>query len=215
MNKPTAITSNIVVRESGKELLIYNLKTNKAYCLNETSAPIWQLCDGKNTITEISEKLARQMKTKISEDFVWIALDQLNKDGLLEDGLESHFKGLSRREVIRKVGFASVVVFPIVSSVIAPRSSMAQSGGLANLSACSAGSECASGNCFNSRCCTAGVNNQVPLVTCFCELPGNDAPFAAITCCATGTSTQEPTFPPGFCGPGAVLFSCDSEPRCF
>lgn len=36
---------NIVVQEMAAELLIYVLKTNKAFCLDETSALIYQFCN--------------------------------------------------------------------------------------------------------------------------------------------------------------------------
>ncbi len=158
-NLPLARKSDLVMQEVGDELLVYDLKTNKAYCLNETSAQIWLLCDGKNSVSEIAKKMSEQMKTEITEDFIRIALDQLNKDEILEDGLEIRFNGLSRREIIRKVGFASVAAMPIISSVVAPEGSMAQSGPM-NLSfgdACTAHLQCTSGVCSTliSTCCVS------------------------------------------------------------
>ena len=50
---PKAKTDNIVTQESGKDLLLYNLTTNQAYCLNETAAVIYQFCDGKNSTAEL------------------------------------------------------------------------------------------------------------------------------------------------------------------
>jgi len=127
--KPAARKADLVTQDSLNETLIYDLKTNKAFCLNETSALVWQLCDGRNSVSEISDAMSVQLKTLVSEDIVWLALDQLNKDGLLENGdtINNHFSGLSRREAIRKVGFASVVALPIISSLIAPSASLAQS----------------------------------------------------------------------------------------
>ena len=43
---PKARKENLVVQESNGEVLIYDLDTNKAFCLNETSALVWQACDG-------------------------------------------------------------------------------------------------------------------------------------------------------------------------
>jgi len=127
MIPPKARSSNIVVQQLKDEVLIYDLKINKAICLNKTSALVWQLCDGKHTVSEMSDEMGKRLKTLVSEDLVWLALDQFNKDGLLEDSeeLNQHFAGFSRREVIRKVGFASVVALPIVSSIVAPDAAMA------------------------------------------------------------------------------------------
>lgn len=35
-------------------MLVYDLNTNKAASLNETSALIWQSCDGSKTVAEIA-----------------------------------------------------------------------------------------------------------------------------------------------------------------
>src|SRR3712207_3552152 len=104
--RPASRKRDIVVQEFNKEILIYDLTLNKAFSLNETSSLVWQACDGNKTVSEISQQISRQLKSLVSEDVVWLALDQLKKDNLLEeDSVESTpFEGLSRREVIRKVG---------------------------------------------------------------------------------------------------------------
>ena len=126
---PQSVRKDIVVQKAGDETLLYNLKTNKALCLNETSALIWEVCDGKTSISEIAEQIGKRLKKPVTEELVWLAFDQLAKENLLDhaDGLQNNFEDLSRREVIRKVGFASVVALPIITSVVAPRASYAQS----------------------------------------------------------------------------------------
>ena len=59
MNTPKSRNYEIVVQEADKELLIYDLTTNKAMMLNETSAIIWQMCDGKTTVGQMSGQLAK------------------------------------------------------------------------------------------------------------------------------------------------------------
>jgi len=124
-----ARTSDIVIKKSGNDTLVYDLKSNKAVCLNETAAIVWKLCDGKCTISKIVVEAGKQMKSRIDEDFVLFALDQLNKDGLLSEGFEQNdrFVGLTRREVVRKVGIGSMVAIPFVSSILAPPAANAQS----------------------------------------------------------------------------------------
>jgi hypothetical protein len=57
MNKlPIARNADIVVQTLGKEVLIYDLNTHKAYNLNETSAIVYQACDGKTLFDELREK---------------------------------------------------------------------------------------------------------------------------------------------------------------
>ena len=66
--KPISKKQNIVVQDLEKELLVYDLQTNKAFCLNETSAIVFQLCNGKRTVTEIADALSVKLKTLVSED---------------------------------------------------------------------------------------------------------------------------------------------------
>ena len=57
------------------------------------------------------------------------AVSELNEKGLIENGekIADKFKGLSRREIVRKVGVASLVALPIVSSILAPQAAAAES----------------------------------------------------------------------------------------
>ena len=130
-SRPSTRTDDLVVQDSGIELLIYDLKRNQAYCLNETAALVWQLCDGKNTVSEISDKMSQQAKTTVSEDLVWLALDQFGNDGLLDDNILAftHFEGTSRREILSRIVLVSTISLPIISSIIAPEAIKAQSGG--------------------------------------------------------------------------------------
>ncbi len=59
MNKyPLGRRDNLVVQEIDGEIMIYDLTDNKVFCLNETSALIWQLCDGNKSALEISRQKA-------------------------------------------------------------------------------------------------------------------------------------------------------------
>lgn len=122
MNKPKTRNENIVIQEMNNEILIYDLKDNKAFCLNETSAMIYQLCDGTKTIADISSLMSQKLKTLVNEDLVPLALDELKRDGLLEhaEGFDNYCAGFSRREMVRRAGLASMVALPLVLSIIAP-----------------------------------------------------------------------------------------------
>lgn len=128
-NKPLGRKEDIVVQELNGEVLIYNLKDNKAFCLNETSALVWQLCDGNKSVSEISQAVGGKLNAPVSEDLVWLALDQLKNEKLLANSEEivPDFNGVSRREVIKKIGLTSVVALPFVSSLVAPKAAQAAS----------------------------------------------------------------------------------------
>ena len=149
--KPISRKSNIVIQELKNEVLIYDLTINKAFCLNPTSTLIWQLCDGKLSIAEMSRVLSQKLNTPITEDLIWLALDQFKQDNLLEQSqlLKIEFGGLSRREIIRKVGYASLVMLPTIVGVTAPRAIQAASG------LCQINADCNDNNlCTLDRCDT-------------------------------------------------------------
>lgn len=164
-NNPMSRKSNVVVQEIKNEVLVYDLNINKAFCLNQTSAMVYLLSDGNNSVAEISALMSKKLKISVSEDLVWLALDGLMKDNLLENSEEqtNHFAASSRREAVKRVGLASLVMFPIISSIVAPNAAMAQSALLPLNAACSSSSVCQSNNCVNvvgngPSCCVAGVS---------------------------------------------------------
>ena len=122
---PTARKAGLVVQEVPDEVLVYDLDTNKAHCLNKTAAAVWRFCDGKSSVPEIAKFLSSEMGTKVDDDLVWLAIDQLNESSLLEAEVEPKFQGQSRRDAIRKIGIASMIALPIVASLVAPKSAMA------------------------------------------------------------------------------------------
>jgi len=141
---PVARIKDIIVQIIDNEVIVYDLKTHRAYCLNETASIIFQAC-GKNTSFD---ELKR--KHKFTEDIIFLALDELKKENLLEENQQynSPFTGMSRREVIRKVGFASVAALPVIAFLVAPTAVM-------SASAC----RCVTpGNCLTQTGCPSTVN---------------------------------------------------------
>lgn len=167
--KPLARKADIVVQEFGNEILIYDLNINKAFALNATASIVWQNCNGTNSINGIADQLSIKFKTIITDDFVWMTLEQLKKENLIEiETLEfTPFKGLSRREMVRKVGLSSLIALPIISSLIVPTAINAASGCFPltnnanenpNGCACDTNSDCTSTCCGVSGLAEVCVN---------------------------------------------------------
>ncbi|MDQ4121823.1 MAG: PqqD family protein [Acidobacteriota bacterium] len=127
LQKPVARHEGLVVQEMPDEVLVYDLNTNKAHCLNKSAAAVWKNCDGTNSISDIAAILKNEFKTPVTEDFVWLAIDQLGKDELLEQKLTAPTNGLTRREAMRRVALASLVALPVVASLTAPTAAQAAS----------------------------------------------------------------------------------------
>lgn len=205
-NNPVARNRDIVVQDLTGEVLVYDIKSSKALCLNPTAAYIWRECDGEKSVADISREASRNTGMAISEDIVRLALKQFKEDNLLENAeiFVNEFDGMSRREVIKRVGFVSMIALPVISTLVAPRAVHAQSTLCAGFVV--PGLTCVPGNgndlsddgcpCTSNPECK-GVCPVGPAGTRFC-LGGNTGPFCApgntqdlsVDCCPC-TSNQE------------------------
>jgi len=122
---PSARKTGLVVQEMPDEVLVYDLDSNRAHCLNKSAALVWRSCDGTRTASEIAHLFESESGQKVTEDFVWLAIDQLSENALLESAIKPSFGGQSRRQVIKKIGLASMVAIPVIASLVAPPSALA------------------------------------------------------------------------------------------
>jgi hypothetical protein len=111
----------ITVQEIAAEILIYDELTHRAWCLNPSSACIWRLCDGRNTVAGIAAKAARELGATVTEELVLLTLAELHENGLLESGIAAALpRDASRREMIGKLGLATAALLPVVAAISAP-----------------------------------------------------------------------------------------------
>ncbi|MBC7929965.1 MAG: PqqD family peptide modification chaperone [Rubrivivax sp.] len=156
--RPRARAEGLVAREVADETLVYDLESHRAVCLNKTAALVWRSCDGRKTAKGIARTLGEELGEAVPEEVVWLALDQLGRDGLLETRVArpEALAGLSRRELIRRVSLAAAIVaLPLVTSIVAPTPAQAAScvptGGACTLSA-----ECCPNNVCVGNVCVGG-----------------------------------------------------------
>lgn len=158
---PIARTERLVIQEMPGEILVYDLETDKAHCLNRTAAAVWKFCDGKNTVADIRRRLAETSGKPVGEDLIWLAIDCLNESRLLENQ-PPVFVNRNRREVIKKIGLAAVVALPLITSLVAPKAAHAGStcnfGGACACTSGSASCSASASNCnVNCSSCSNGV----------------------------------------------------------
>lgn len=184
INKPMAVSSGFVTQELDGEMLAYNLATHKAFALNETSALVWQHADGKRTVSDIARAMGKKRHHEVSEELVWLALDDLKKHGLIAVG-ESELERppLERRELIKKAALSTAMALPVIMAITAPRSAAAQTNILEQCSVCLTKTHdavfcdnvCANiivGDCHDNSGCGQGIFlNLVTCIDCFAALP--------------------------------------------
>ena len=164
-SKPLTRKANLVVRELENEVLLYDLTLHKAYSLNQISASVYRLCDGTNSVAEISQLMSQELKTLVREDMIWLALKELNRQNLLENGeaFSTQVAGLSRRELLKTARLTSVAMMPVILSIVVPQAAMAATCVPESQNCSPGGIAC----CPGSICVTPGICG------CSCVNPGN------------------------------------------
>lgn len=125
---PQARRDDLLTRKIPGELLVYDLKRHRAFCLNETAAVVWKGCNGKRTIADLAGELESHYRSPIDEQVVWLALDQLEKSYLLKvrPPTPLGMSLLTRRHLLR-AGVATAAALPLVTMIVAPRAAAAAS----------------------------------------------------------------------------------------
>ena len=119
---PRMRKQGLVVDDLPDEVLVYDLERDQAHCLNRTAALVWRCCDGNTAAPEIARRLKVELDAPFNEELVWVALEQLEKQNLLDHSISipSQFTRLSRRQMIRNLGLAAAIAVPVVTSIVAP-----------------------------------------------------------------------------------------------
>ena len=146
---PKARRNKLVIQELPDEVLVYDQDSDKAHCLNQTAALVWKECDGQTDVAAIASRLGAELKAPVDERLVWFALDQLERDNLLESPVMSpaFMSGMTRRQMVRTMGFAAAIAVPVITSILAPTKAHAVSC-VASGQPCPAGpTTCCSGSC--------------------------------------------------------------------
>jgi hypothetical protein len=168
--KPVARKEGLVIQEMPGEVLVYDMQTNKAHCLNETAAFVWRNCTGEKTVDEMVEQFARETGAAVESDLIWLAMDQLSERNLLETSVPARFAGESRRAVLKKIGFASMAALPVIASMAAPTAVMAvgcsgiRNGNAGECTGCE-GAPCSCSGSATNGTCQGGIC-VTPSTTC-------------------------------------------------
>jgi hypothetical protein len=152
LKMPQARKSGLIVKEVDNEILIYDQQRNKAHCLNQTAAKVWNYCDGKTTVASACQALSLDLGTQVDEKLVAYAVDQFASDNLLETeaGMPAFMiPGLNRRQMVRTLGLAAAVAIPLVTSIVAPTPAQAATCGPVN-TPCTTDAECCNACIANS-----------------------------------------------------------------
>ena len=142
-----------MTRELGDELVVYDLERHKAYCLNPVAMQVFRHCDGETTIPDMALRIANALGMPVDEQAVRLGLVRLEKAHLLDSPV-AQILHTSRREMLRTLGRAAVVVVPLVTAITVPTSAQAASGCIPFGSPCTGPGQCCPG-----LSCNASIGN--------------------------------------------------------
>lgn len=196
---PKAKTANIVIQESDKELLIYDLNTNRILMLNETAGFVWKNCDGANSTRDIAYKMAKAYRQEVSEEFVVLAINSISKEGLIEKNDLPEISRSTRRQMIRQTGLATMIALPLITTMTAPTAANAQSASCGGVDAVCLNIDYSQGTCCSGLRCLAHLElcqpcNPSGVSYTNCNTAGCCAAEITINrCCNSGIPIESPT----------------------
>ena len=118
-------SASLVRKELAGELMLMDLNTKKASCLNPAAAFVWKHCDGKTSIEELAQLLAEETAAPADVRVVEFALRSLDKEGLMEETAAAGNEDarLGRRQLFHNLGWAAVwmAAVPLVLTVTAKK----------------------------------------------------------------------------------------------
>jgi len=148
---PQARQDGLLVQAIDDEVIVYDTERHKAHCLNRTAALVWEHCDGQTTAADMTRHLARELQAPVDHRVVLLAVEQLGKAHLLTE-VSRPPTGLSRREVLKRLGVAAAVAIPLVTTIRTPVAAQGASCIPAG-EACMTTSQCCPGSaCVRNTC---------------------------------------------------------------
>lgn len=118
MQYPRQRVDELVITRTGDETIVYDRSRHELHTLKVAAALVWDLCDG-STVEGIIEK------SKIEQNVVIHALNQLSEAHLIEAYDIPTAERTSRRKMIQRAG---IVAVPLVVSTTMPVAAHHQSG---------------------------------------------------------------------------------------
>jgi hypothetical protein len=161
MNKlPALRNENIVVQELDAEILLFDLKNNQAYSLNETSAKVYRACGNEITIEELKRR------THFTDELIHLTLEKMQKANLLIENINyaDTFNSVNRREIIKRIALSSTVTLPVISSIVIPTAANAASNPVNASCGGTATSPCPRIDC--EICCDGGLYDIIIVNRC-------------------------------------------------
>jgi hypothetical protein len=126
---PRSMRQDISTQQVGAEILVYDERRHKAFCLNQSSSVIWELANGERTIGEIATAASLHLESPVSDELVLFAVEELRRDGLIEPAaIPGPTQTISRRAMMQRIGVGGALLVPAIAAIVAPTAAQAYGG---------------------------------------------------------------------------------------
>ena len=206
--RPLAV-SQVHTTPIGDELMVHVVGSEETHLLGATTAAVWRRCDGRTSGAELEAVFAAQ-PAELRPELVQLALDHLERAGLVERGGSStDVQREHRRQFLKRAAIAAIAVPTVTTIVTATPAAAASPTGCTSNAQCPSGQVCVNGVC---AACTNNAQCDAPLVcingTC-APKSGNGGPCDEDADCTSGDCDE----PRGTCRfPDESL--CTSSTQC-
>jgi hypothetical protein len=120
---PRARKHQLIVQPVASDVIVYDRARLRVHRLNQTTALVWEHCDGHTSVADLAARLAKQLGVPADERLVWMALRQLDRARLLTEHVQlpSEQVPISRRQAIALgITGAAALLLPSCDSVTTP-----------------------------------------------------------------------------------------------
>jgi hypothetical protein len=124
--KPRSRRERVVAQPFGDDLLLYDLDSNRAHCLNAPAAFVWNACDGTQNERDLSVALSERFGLPQDSRVLLSTLQALDDAGLMLTACTKVTvaarhkpRAQSRRQALRAL-CAGALLVPSVLSITAP-----------------------------------------------------------------------------------------------
>jgi hypothetical protein len=161
LERPKARSQGLTIQQLDSELMVFDETAARAHCLNATAALVWQYCDGNTSVAAMAARLGADAGAAVDEDIVVFALSELGARNLLEQPIRALGRGgLNRRQVLARLGVTAGILLPMITSLVAPSSAAAESGGSSGTTSSGASSSGATSSGGSSGTTSSGATSS-------------------------------------------------------
>jgi hypothetical protein len=115
---PRARRKRLVVRTVAGEVLVYDLDSHRAHCLDTAMAFLWRACDGRTTLAGLARGLETELGEPVSDEVVSVGLHRLAKARLLDAPVRLP-SSPARREWLRQATILGISIASIAVPTLA------------------------------------------------------------------------------------------------